>query len=265
MSSSSRPPNTSDGDDGLEVATLADGSSRPNRRRPRWRVFRFLAVVVLAIVLTCLVLVLARDHQEPISTQRISTHPPPYVFVWQHPAPGNLTPQQAFDQEARVWHFDGATITESPPVGALWIAQTNDAALALALLGPGPRDREHLAVILLERTGGATGTWSGDWQMPPEGEPCSAASGYCMQIVEHTPTHQITGFGTVSDVGGASDIYVRFAEPLTSPAQGGLFDGARFATASRTPTDEPTASLVILGPNGQAEVDAAADWLAAQP
>lgn len=258
MRTSSSPTRSNGGDDGLEVASLAEGSSRPNRRRARRLAFGLLAVcLVLAGVAGA---TLAWMHTRP---HDISTRFPPYLFVWEHPAPGNLTPQQAYELEGRVVHTDDGGLTPAP--AALWVAQTTDAALALALLGPGPRDREHLAVILLERTGGATGTWSGDWRMPPEGEPCSAASGYCVQIIEHTPTHQITGFGSVSDVGGASDIYVRFAEPLTSSPQGGLFDGARFAAASRTPTDEPTASLVILGPNSQAEVDAAAAWLASQP
>lgn len=157
-------------------------------------------------------------------------------------------------------------MTESPPAATLWVAQTVDAAVALVLLAPGPLDSQHLWWVMLERRGGPSGTWIGE--AAPEaaaGNNCTEADGYCVGIVEHTPAHQITIYGTWRKIGGASGTYMRFAEHLAGPAQGGVLEGTRFYAANSTPADAPTAALVILGTSGQADVDAAATWLATQP
>lgn len=150
---------TNDTDDSITVAPFSSGLSLARRRsRTQRRVFALITVALLAVVLPgC-----GRGPQES------GYQPTPYEFVWQQSASGNLTPQQAYEQEARVERTsDHAPL---PPTATLWVGQTNDAAVALAQLGPGPLDRAHLAVVILERTGGASaaiGTWSGFWNRLP--------------------------------------------------------------------------------------------------
>jgi hypothetical protein len=233
----------------------------PGRSRLGAGVRRRLIVVAVGAVLVSLVLavwLVANRHSAPPTT--ISLRRTPYLFVWRQPAPGMLSAADAFDAEARVLHY-GAT-SAGPPT-ALWVAQSEDAALVLVQLDTA--GQAVAPVILARSSSGTTVVWQGYGAAPFHSERRDGATvskgvlgdGLCTQserVIPGTPELWMWSAGDGS-VGAGT----RFASSLTA-LYGGEFDGVVYHVASATSAEGGV--VIVVGTGDQATLDTLAARLA---